>query len=216
MAGLSLQDPIQVGTNGRTDVTVLTNNVTELQQNGKISVTLDSSDQSDYVLTSQANDTSIRVVVSDAALPIVSLSSTIQDGVISEGDSFSFIVQSTPAPMNPIMVQLSADDNGSGHFAEFSIANPVEIGIDGETEVTVITNIDADNNAHGLIEISIDQVVSEHYVVASQPLERAFTVQVKDSVAPTISISSPQSTTGITEAKDFRLNLDQIQHHLCH
>ena len=139
-----------------------------------------------------------------------------EDGVINEGDSFSFIVQSTPAPMNPIMVQISADDNGSGHFAEFSIANPVEIGIDGETEVTVTTNVDVDNNVHGLIEISIDQVVSEHYIVASQASERAFTSRLKIVLHRPFLYLLHKVPLELLRAKDFRLNLDQTQHRLRH
>ncbi len=201
-AGLSLQDPIEVGTNGRTDVIVLTNEITDSQQNGKINVSLSSSDQSDYVLTSQSDDTTIRVVVSDTALPVVSLVTTINDGVVNEGDNFSFFIRSTPAPMNPIMVQLTADDSGSGHFSGFNI-NPIEIGLDGEAEVTVSTNLVTESVAHGQIEISLVDEISEEFVVSSLPTERAFTINIKDSVAPVIAVSSPQSTTGVTEGQSF-------------
>ena len=209
-AGLSLQDPIEVGTNGRTDVTVLTNNVTEIQQNGKINVTFDGSDQSDYVLTSNVDDTVIRVVVSDAALPVVSIRSESRDAVINEGDSFIFTVQSTPAPMLPIMVEIASNDNGSGHFAGFSVANPIEIGTNGETEVTASTNLISESIAHGQIEISIVEVISESYVVANEPSAKAFSVNIKDSVAPVISISSPQSTLGVTEGESFSVEFSAV------
>ena len=73
---------------------------------------------------------------------------------------------------------------------------PIEIGTDGEAEVTVSTNLITESVAHGQIEISLVDETSEEFVVSSLPAERAFTVNIKDSIAPVIG--------GFFSAKHYR------------
>ena len=65
---------------------------------------------------------------------------TKPNNIVTEGSPFNFTLTSIPAPIAPILIDISATDGGTSHLG--SIANQVEIGTGGTKSVTVPTLAD--------------------------------------------------------------------------
>ena len=204
-----LINQVTIGTTGSRVITVSTNNVSSEIEHGYITISLVNQLDSIYAISSGERE--ITVGVKDLVKPVVSISSTYDEGVISEGNDFVFTLTAIPAPQSPIFVQVSAGDLGTNHFAGFSTENPVEIGENGITEVTVYTNSDVGNLQHGEINISIDEVTSEaEYLVSPLLSEQSIHVIVKDQVIPVVSISLQYNIDVVTEGESFNFVLQAI------
>ena len=204
-----LINQVTIGTTGSRVVTVSTNNVSSEIEHGYITISLVNQLDSIYAISSGERE--ITVGVKDLVKPVVSISSTYDEGVVSEGNDFVFTLTAIPAPQSPIFVQVSAGDLGTNHFAGFSTENPIEIGENGITEVTVYTNSDVGNLQHGEINISIDEVSSEaEYLVSPLLSEQSIHVIVKDQVIPVVSISLQNNIDVVTEGESFNFVLQAI------
>ena len=202
---LSQSNPITISDSGVIDISVHTNSTTT-RELGQLGFAVVSNDITIYSKSSTAG--SISVGIKDAVKSVVSISSTKNNGVVNEGDSFDFRLSATPAPLEEIMVDITAVDQGTGHLGVLSDSGPVEIGTSGTADVTVTTIVDTVNIRHGAIDISLDEVVSQDYEVSSVTANKAIQVKIKDSVKPVISISSTKNNQIITEGGSFEFSLE--------
>ncbi len=215
---LTIDDPITtplttnrvtVGATGSRVVTVTTNNVSSEIKHGFISISLINRPNSIYAIS--GGERAVTIGIKDTVKPVVSISSEFNEGVVNEGESFTFTLTAIPAPQSSIFVQLTAGDLGTNHFGGLTMGNPVEIGIDGLTEVTVPISSDVLNVQHGEINIHIDEVSADSdYYVTPLLVEQSVHVIVKDQVTPVVSISVEDDIDVITEGQSFNIVLQPI------
>ena len=201
---LSTSSPVTVTNSGVVDITVHTNSTTT-RELGQLGIAVVSRDANVYGKSSTAG--AISVKVKDAVKSVISISSTKHNGVVNEGDSFSFRLSATPVPLEAFMVDITAADSGTGHLGVLSDPDPVEIGTSGVVDVSVTTLADSTNVRHGLIDITLDDVTSQDYEVSSTQANKAIQIKIKDLVKPVISISSAKNGQIITEGGSFEFRL---------
>ena len=202
---LSQNSPVTLFDTGVTDITVFTNSTTT-RELGQLGIAIVSNDITVYKMSTTAG--SVSVGVKDAIKSVITISSNQNNGVVNEGDSFSFRLSANPVPLEAIMVDLTATDSGTGHLGVLSDPTPVEIGTSGTTDVSVSTISDAINVRHGLIDIVLDDIVSQDYKLTTNTSEKAIQVKIKDLVKPVISISSTRDGQIITEGDSFSFSLE--------
>ena len=173
---------------------------------GQLGIAVVSRDEAIYGKSSTAG--SINVGIKDAIKSVISISSTKHDGVVNEGDSFDFRLTATPVPLEPIIVQLTGSDSGTGHLGVLSDPDPVEIDTSGIADFTVTTIADPINIRHGLINVVLDEVVNQDYEISSEFANKVIQVKIKDSVNPVVSISSLQDDQIISEGGSFEFSLE--------
>ena len=201
---ISTSNPVMISSDGATDITVYTNQ-TSVRESSQIDIEIigESSD----VFEKSTTDGAISVEIKDQIKSVVSITSNQDNGVITEGEEFTLSLTALPAPLEPIFVDIIATDSGTNHFAQLSEPSPVEIGIDGESLVTVLTNQDATNVQHGAINIAIDDMLNPNYEVTSEIADQSIQVTVKDQEAPVVSISPVKNGESITEGESFEFTL---------
>ena len=201
---ISTSNPVMISSDGATDITVYTNqtSVRELSQ-----IDIEIIGESSGVFEKSTTDGAISVEIKDQIKSVVSITSNQDNGVITEGEEFTLSLTALPAPLEPIFVDITATDSGTNHFAQLSEPSPVEIGIDGESLVTVLTNQDATNVQHGAINIAIDDMLNPNYEVTSEIADQSIQVTVKDQEAPVVSISPVKNGESITEGESFEFTL---------
>ena len=202
---LSQNSPVTLSDTGVTDLTVFTNSTTT-RELGQLGIAIISNDITVYKKSTTAG--SVSVGVKDAIKSVITISSNQNNGVVNEGDSFSFRLSANPVPLEAIMVDISATDSGTGHLGVLSDPTPVEIGTSGTADVSVSTISDPINVRHGLIDIVLDEVVSQDYKLTTNTSEKAIQVKIKDLVKPVISISSTKDGQIITEGGSFSFSLE--------
>ena len=202
--------------------TINTNSV----EHGEIEITIDAPDTNKYS-ASRTND-SITVGIKDSVKPVISISSIKNNGLVTEGGSFTFTLTADPAPFSPILVDITAVDAGTGHLGTLTNSDSstitveadgsaqVEIGTGGTANVTVTTLNDTTNIRHGVIDVSLDDDVTDaDYEVATDPESEedeislsAIQVKIKDKTAPVISISAVKNVQSITEGGSFVFRIE--------
>ena len=129
--------------------------------------------------------------IRDSVIPVISITSTSNEGVVTEGEKFEFIISAVPAPIEPISVDFTAlDVDLTNHLGNLSSTSPVEIGSDGSVTIIVSTNLDDQLFRHGEIRVTLDEVVNADYKLATDEGSRRIEVHVKDIVDPVVSITS--------------------------
>ena len=201
---LSQSSPVTINNTGVADLTVHTNSTTT-RELGQLGFSVVSRDATVYDKSSTTG--AISVGIKDAMKSVISISSTKNNGVVNEGESFSFRLSATPVPLELIMVDLTAADLGTGHLGQLSDPDPVEIGTSGTADVTVTTIADTVNIRHGVINVTLDAVTSPDYEVSPTTADQAIQVKIKDLVPPVISISSLKNGQIITEGGSFAFSL---------
>ena len=201
---LSQSSPVTINNTGVADVTVHTNSTTT-RELGQLGFTVVSRDATVYDKSSTTG--AISVGIKDAMKSMISISSTKNNGIVNEGESFSFRLSANPVPLESIMVDLTAADLGTGHLGQLSDPDPVEIGTSGTADVTVTTIADNVNIRHGVINVTLDAVTSPDYEVSPTTADQAIQVKIKDLVPPVISISSLKNGQIITEGGSFAFSL---------
>ena len=202
---MSTSNPVTISETGVANVTVYTN-VTTKRELGQLGIAVVSNDATIYKKSATAG--SINVGIKDAIKSVISISSTKHNGVINEGDSFDFRLSATPVPLEAIMVDITATDSGTGHLGVLSDSSPVEIGTNGIADVSVTTVADAVNIQHGLIDISLAEVISQDYELTADTASQSIQIKIKDNVNPVISITSTQNGQIITEGDSFEFSLE--------
>ena len=201
---LSSSSPVTITSSGSTDITVYTNSTTT-RELGQLGIAVVSRDANVYGKSATAG--AINVGIKDAVKSVVSISSTKHNGVVDEGNSFSFRLSATPVPLEEILVDITAADTGTGHLGSLSDPDPVTIGTSGTADVTVATIADSTNVRHGAINISLDEVTSQDYELTTNTADKKIQVKIRDLVKPTISISSTNNGQIITEGGNFEFSL---------
>ncbi len=189
-------------------------------KHNEISISINDTDETTY--TASETNNSITVKIRDSVIPVVSISPASIDSVISEGSNFNFTVTAEPAPISAIMVDISIVGSETGHLGQLSyvvsnlVSNnitvgedgsaSVEVGTSGSTVVTVATNNDTINKRNGEIEISLVEITEEaefHYIIVNDETKIVFQVNIKDQIAPVISINSTKDGKSVTEGESF-------------
>ena len=200
-------------------------NDTLSEDNGKIKVTLnaDEADPITYtVVSGDASSAEANILDNDA--PSISISSSKDNGVVTEGESFTFTLRAHPAPDSAIIIGITAIQSVTGHLGTLTGPNSsaitlnseggaqVQIGTSGSTQVTVTSINDSSNKRNGEISVSLDSVSSGSYSIPENSDEQAVVVKVADAVAPIVSITSMQDGSHVTEGQDitFKLEADII------
>ena len=187
------------------EVTLTTNNTTEVGH-GEVSILINTTNVSTY--TKSASDSSLIVRIRDSVIPVVSIASVKDEGVITEGEKFEFLISADPAPIEPISVEFTAVDvHLTGHLGTLSSTSPVEIGTDGTATIIVSTNLDDQLFRHGEIRVTLDEVVNADYKLATDEGSKLIKVHVRDIVDPVVSITSESDGRSITEGGEFDFSL---------
>ena len=187
------------------EVTLTTNNTTAVEH-GEISISINTTDVSTY--TKSTSNSSLNVRIRDSVIPVVSITSELNDGVVTEGEKFEFIISADPVPVEPIFVEFTAVDVYlTGHFGTLSSTSPVEIGTEGSAKIIVSTNLDDQLFRHGEIRVTLDNVVNADYKLATDQSSKLINVHVKDIVDPVVSITSESDGRSVTEGGEFDFSL---------
>ena len=214
---LSPTEPVEMDNVSSVAVTLTTNNTSTITH-GEIEIIINDTNATTYSKSTSNN--SIAVGVKDSVKPVISISSNHNNGVISEGDSFTFTLSANPAPYSAIMVDFTAVDSGTGHLGQLTDSNSaliavgvdgsaqLEVGTGGTADVTVATLNDTSNVRHGEISISLDDVTNVNYGVATNASQKLVKVKVEDQVAPVISISLAKNDHIITEGESFVFSIE--------
>ena len=148
---------------------------------------------------------------------MVSITSPEFDDGVVEGDSFTFILQSSFIPQSPFEVEFVVTKSDTGHLGEFTIDDPittpltsnrVTIGATGSRVVTVATNNVNSKIEHGFVTISLINRSASIYAISSS--EMAVTIGIRDTVKPVISISSPDNEEVVVEGDSFTFTLTAV------
>ena len=155
-------------------------------RHGVIDISIDSVTDAAYTVVADPVDgtdtvlNAIQMTIKDTIKPVISISSSKNNGSVSEGTSFTFSLSSTPAPVAPISVDITAVELvATGHLS--SLTGPdlsaitvasdgsaeVEIGTSGSVDVVVATTNDTTNKRHGEIQISLVEGTYTDYVVTT-------------------------------------------------
>ena len=187
------------------EVTLTTNNTT-VEEHGEISISINTTDVSTY--TKSTSNSSLIVRIRDSVIPVVSIISELNDGVVTEGEKFEFLILADPAPIEPISVEFTAVDVYlTGHLGTLSSTSPVEIGTEGSAKIIVSTNLDDQLFRHGEIRVTLDNVVNADYKLATGLGSKLINVHVKDIVDPVVSITSESDGRSVTEGGEFDFSL---------
>ena len=210
--------PIAMDNVQSVSVTLSTHNTTTAEQ-GKIEVSIDATNTTAY--TASATNKSISVGIKDTTNPVVSITSTSNNGKVSEGNNFLFTVSSTPAPIEPISIAINvAELVATGHLSSLtdsasnaiSVASDgaaeITIGTDGSTQITVATTNDSTNQRHGEIKVALVAGTYTDYVISNNTAMQSVQVKIEDLVAPVISISSTKHDSHVTEGESFTFNVE--------
>ena len=66
------------------------------------------------------SNSSLIVRIRDSVIPVISITSELNDGIVTEGEKFEFLISADPAPIEPISVEFTAVDVYSdGSFRYF-------------------------------------------------------------------------------------------------
>ena len=228
---------IEIGTDGSAELTMKTKNDTFNKRHGEIKISIDDVTNADYEVAMNTEDefmqgdkdvlgtksgNSVQVKIEDSLDPVISISSSQNNGIVTEGSNFSFNLSANPAPFSPINVELSVISR-LGHIKQLIDSNSeeiglaadgsaqVEVGTEGSVEITVVTIRDTIKR-HGEIRISLDSVSDADYKVTTEPAATAVQVQIADHIVPVISISPVKDNQSIIEGESFkfRINSDLI------
>ena len=187
------------------EVTLTTNNTTAVEH-GEISISINTINVSTY--TKSISNSSLIVRIRDSVIPVVTITSELNDGVVTEGEKFEFLISAHPAPIEPISVEFTAVDVYlTNHLGTLSSTSPVEIGVDGSATVIVSTNLDDQLFRHGQIRVTLDNVVNADYKLATDQGSKLINVHVRDIVDPVVSITSESDGRSITEGGEFTFSL---------
>ena len=212
---------IEIGTGGTAQVTVATTNDTVNVRHGVIDISIDSVTDAAYTVVADPVDetdtalNAIQVKIKDTVKPVVSISAN--SGKVSEGNSFTFSLSASPAPISSITVDITAVELvATGHLGSLtgpdlsaiSVASDgsaeVEIGTGGSVDVVVATTNDTTNKRHGEIKVSLDDGTFTDYALTTNTSQKVVQVKVEDLIAPDITISSTKDDSHITEGESFK------------
>ena len=197
--------PIELNNVDHKEITLTTIN-TEAVAHGEISIAIDASADSSYTISTSKPSLSVRI--RDSVIPIVSITSTSNEGVVTEGEKFEFIISAVPAPIEPISVEFTAVDvDLTNHLGNLSSSSPVEIGTDGSAKITVSTNLDDQLFGHGKIRVTLEEVTNADYKLAAEEGSKLIEVHVRDIVDPVVSITSVSNGRSVTEGGEFDFTL---------
>ena len=212
---------VEIGTGGTAKVTVATTNDTANVRHGVIDISIDSVTDAAYTVVANPVDetdttlNAIQVKIKDTVKPVVSISTN--SSKVSEGSSFTFSLSTTPAPIAPISVDITAVELvATGHLSTLTGPNSnviavasdgsaeVEIGTSGSVDITVATTNDTANKQHGEIKVSLDDGTFTDYALTTDTTQKAVQVKIEDLVVPDITISSSKDDSHITEGESFK------------
>ena len=200
----AVANPIRIGPNGLQEVEVRTNVVHTNLDDSQLSISISEDSGGNYAVSSTLS--SINVEIRNK-MPEISISVKNEITSVVEGSSFDVVLTAVPAPVTPLSVVLVAEDTGTGHLGELSTTNPVSIGTDGVTSITVDSNINTAEISQGQIVLTV--LEGANYTVSED--ENLVTVKVKDEnlpLLPEVSITTSRSTVQVGESAEFMFNLD--------
>ena len=193
-------------------------NDSNVESSGMIKVTLnnDPAPAQTYTVISGERSSATATIL-DNDQPTVTISSTENNGFVSEGSNFTFTLTANPIPDSTFSVNLNVSELvATGHLSSLTGPNSnaitvapdgsaeVEIGTSGSVDVVVATTNDTTNKRHGEIQISLVDGTHTDYVVTTDTSKQDVAVNIKDLIAPDITISSTKDDSSITEGESFK------------
>ncbi|MDE0157431.1 MAG: autotransporter outer membrane beta-barrel domain-containing protein [Gammaproteobacteria bacterium] len=178
---------VTIGTNGRGALNVDTSADNVDEDDGFITATIDPG--ADYQVGSSAAAT-VNVTDGGAPTPRISLSAP---RAINEGDTATFTLSASPAPVAPVDVTVRLTERGSFAAAGEIVQRTVAVGTGGTGTFTVATENDRSTEADGSITATL--VDGSGYLIHS-PSQVSVTVR---DATPRVSIAAgPAITEGGT------------------
>ena len=163
-------------------LTVNTISIPTKNNNGEITVSIKEDSQNNYFVSEE--NPSITITVTKI-IPVVSISSPVDQQTMREGDEFTFTLTSVPPPRGEIEINLYIFDNDSGFFNELSH--------DSENiapaESVAVVNLDTSGTA-------VFKIATMEFPDSVQE-DNSISVTVQDSTADPITYSPSTSDNSI-------------------
>ena len=197
----SIENPVTIGTNGETTITIPTLKRSANEANGELTVSI--LENPTYSISE--SDSGIVVVVENLSIPVVTIESSYRDGIVVEGGSYMFTLNALPLPETPLELDIEIVDGGTGHFGGTTPPAPFIIPTSGSKQVILAVNDITSTVEHGHIDIRINPPTDDSYSV-DETLGR-MTTKIKDLVLPKISITRNEIYEEVVEGSSFIVRL---------